>query len=401
MRDKRVLIVSGVPSHPPTAGNRERVLQLATVLRELGWRPALLFQDFARGDNHAMRRFWGEDCFHYLPYRAGQPKFALKRLIRRLGLNESRFLKARFDKPLTAADPNRVRPGVDALYDPALDAELRRLHARHEFQAVIAQFVIMSRALECFAPPVRRIIDVQEVFAVGREALTANGERLWVDLIPAEELRGLARADYLWAAQDQEAELLRRHLGERSLMLGHFAHCVAAPKPPPSPGTILFVGAKHRANVEGLEWFGREVYPHMATWLPPERVVVAGNIRDTLGSVLPFRFLGPVPDLAPLHREARVCISPIIFGTGLKSKNMDAFGASTPVVTTAFGRIGMESADNTAQLVEDSPANFADAIRRLLDDDALCAHMNAAALQFARTWNATLQQRLRVSLGIN
>jgi hypothetical protein len=398
---KNLLLVTHVPSHPTIAGNRIRAVTLAPFLRELGFNIHFLYQDYIGGDLEAMREFWGRECFHHVTYRTCHPEFVLKRLVRKLRLNESKLLKSRFDRPLRLADPNRVRPGVDALYDRALDASLLRLHARHQFQAVIAQFVIMSQALESFSSPVRRILDVQEVFAVGREEQAARGERMWVDLTPQEELRGLARADFLWAAQDQDAALLRQHLGEKSLMLGHFAHCVADVKPLPARGGVLFVGAKHRANVEGLEWFGREVYPLMAGWLPPERVVIAGNVSDVLGDRLPFRFLGPVPDLAPLHREARLCVSPIISGTGLKSKNMDAFGASTPVVSTAFGRMGMEAADGGAQLVADSPEDFAEACRRLFEDDALCRRMSAAALEYARSWNVLLRDRLRVSLGVS
>ena len=54
-----VLIVSGCASHPAEGGNRKRLLNLAITLREIGWKPVLLYTDFLPGDMVAMRQWWG------------------------------------------------------------------------------------------------------------------------------------------------------------------------------------------------------------------------------------------------------------------------------------------------------------------------------------------------------
>jgi hypothetical protein len=57
MHGGNILIVSPAESHPPDAGNRRRLLNLATTLRELGYRPHRLYMDLFPGDRRAMSRW--------------------------------------------------------------------------------------------------------------------------------------------------------------------------------------------------------------------------------------------------------------------------------------------------------------------------------------------------------
>jgi glycosyltransferase involved in cell wall biosynthesis len=396
---KRILLVSPVPSHPPITGSAIRPTFLAPQLRAMGWEVHFLHIDYSGGDLAAMREFWGAERFHYVPFRRGNLRWELRRAYRRLRLAETPLARWIGPKALAPADPSRVRPRVDDYYDPALGAAAARLHERFRFQAVVTHFVIVSRVLESFPAGVRRIIDTQEVFALGREDRAAQGERMWIDITPEDELRALRRGDFLWTSQQHEAAVLQKYFGERAMMVSHFVLPVEAVDDTALRArNILFVASKHRANVEGLEWFAREVYPHLQSWLKPEQVVVAGNIRGVLGHRLPFRFLGPVDDLAPLYRNARLAISPILTGTGLKCKNVDAFAFGKPVVTTCFGAMGMEHANGVAQLAAETPVDFAAEVTRLMNDDALCRRMMHNALGFAHEWNRTLSARMAVCI---
>lgn len=210
--------------------------------------------------------------------------------------------------------------------------------------------------------------------------------------MPESELKALRRADFVWTSQQHEAEVLRPWLGERVSTVSHFVDPISEVQESSLKSQkLIFVGGNHPANVEGIHWFASEVYPHLSRWLLPENVLIVGNVKNAIGNELPFRFFGPVPDLSKVYEMARAAICPIISGTGLKSKNVEAFAFSKPVVTTAFGRLGMEDADMKAHIVADKPEEFADAIQRILTDDHLCRIMMFAALSYARGWNERLQ----------
>ena len=320
-------------------------------------------------------------------------------MCRRFGLANSRLsllFQAEGNKP---ADPSRIRPLMDDYYDDKMTAWLRKLHSDHGFDAVIAHYVIMSKALDAFPKDVRKILDAEDVYAVGREIAASKGERLWIDITPNEELKGLRRADFVWASQKHEEGVLRPHLGNRVLTVGHFVDPIPqVTESSLKSKSILFVGGKLWANAEGLRWFGKEIYPLLAAWLPAKNVVVAGNVKNAVGGELPFRFLGPVPNLESVYRDARLAICPIISGTGLKSKNVEAYAFSKPVVTTSFGRLGLENADGRAHIVADEPKAFAEAIQKLMADENLCRKMMQGALNYANEWNESLRGPMQQSL---
>jgi polysaccharide biosynthesis protein PslH len=401
LQSRKILLISPVSSHPTISGSGVRPIYLAKQLQLLGFTPHFAYTDILGGDLRKMRTFWGEKQFHYFAHRRGIVKWELRRIWRRFGLGNSRLsqmLQRRENKP---ANPARIRPAVDDYYDDRMTPWLRKLQSVHGFDAVIAHYVIMSKALEAFPKNVRKILDTEDVYAVGREATAATGERLWIDITPSEELKALRRADFAWAIQGHDEKELRRHLGDRVVMVGHFIDPISeAVEASLSSKNILFVGGKLWANAEGLRWFGKEVYPLMASWLPPKNVVVAGKVKNAVGGELPFEFLGPVPHLEGVYRNSRLAICPILSGTGLKSKNVEAYAFSKPVVTTSFGRLGLEDADGRAHIVADDPKAFSGAIQSLMTDDNLCRKMMHSALGYAIEWNERLRGPMQRCLQI-
>jgi glycosyltransferase involved in cell wall biosynthesis len=92
--------------------------------------------------------------------------------------------------------------------------------------------------------------------------------------------------------------------------------------------------------------------------------------------------VGQVPDLKPLLRRARVAVSPTRFGTGIKVKVAEAMAAGLPVVGTSTGLSGFKQA--SCLLRADDARTFADAVVRLLQDDAYRKRVGNDCYQFYR-----------------
>jgi glycosyltransferase involved in cell wall biosynthesis len=392
--DKKVLIVSGVPSHPSTAGSRERIIQLGNVLRELGWRQVLLFQDFEDGDVGAMRDWWGED-FYYLPYRRRDPRFALKRFARRLPALTSWIARWRSTRAKEHV-PAAMR--VDDWYDPALGPVVASLLEDPAYQAVITEYVFFSRCLTILPRRVRAIVDTVELFAIGRRPGLATP---WANLSVEEETRGLRRADVVWAIQKEDEAALRHQLGDRpqALTVGHMVPLrPLSPEAALSAQKILMVAANHRFNLQGIRWFNAEVYPHLSASVRPEQLVLVGSAGEALRGEVPFHCTGRVPDLKEHYLNSRVVICPILDGTGLKIKVVEALGMGRPLVTTGAGATGLEKGAGTAYLRADSPAEFAGTVLRLLRDDGLCRQLMADSIRFMERGNQAVRDAVAISL---
>lgn len=399
-----VLIVSPLASHPTDTGNRRRLLNLAATLEGLGYTPVLLYTDLFPGSLWQMRRWWGSR-FYYQPYRPWSVRWWGKRLVRWLVPDCIVRWRRGWAKPQGAAKGaakrTSLRGSVDQHYEPALDRRIDRLHQRYQFVAVVAEYVITSRALLRLRPPVRRLLDTHEVFAIGVVPATTPPEKLWLEIDESQELEAMSRADSVLAIQHDDAARLSR-AGIRSVVT--FGHPVeVCPQTDPesclASRELLLVASGHEFDVDGLLWFEREVFPLLAECVRPEQVVVVGGIRDSLtGPRPPFRFLGWVPDLAKVYRQARVVIAPIRQGTGLKIKVVEALGQGKALVATPFAAKGVEAAAGRAMLLAGSPTEFAGAIRHLLDDDRECLRLMRGAQEFAAEWNRNQQEALRAAL---
>ena len=80
---------------------------------------------------------------------------------------------------------------------------------------------------------------------------------------------------------------------------------------------------------------------------------------------------GFIPDVTPKYNDARLSISPLRYGAGVKGKVNLAMQYGVPVVATTISVEGMYLSDGENVLVADEPEAFADAIIRLHSDEAL------------------------------
>lgn len=83
--------------------------------------------------------------------------------------------------------------------------------------------------------------------------------------------------------------------------------------------------------------------------------------------ILPlFRF---AENLDSLYADARMVICPVLAGTGLKVKVVEALAHGKPLVTTAGGLSGILQKNGNGCIVANKPEAFAEAMIRLLSDE--------------------------------
>ncbi|MCY0884924.1 MAG: glycosyltransferase family 4 protein [Firmicutes bacterium] len=110
----------------------------------------------------------------------------------------------------------------------------------------------------------------------------------------------------------------------------------------PEPGRAVTVGHwRYPPNAGGLRWFLRAVWPRVRRRVP-------GAVLDVVGKGAPGWAAGPgvrvrgwVPDLAAVYAAARVAVAPVLEGSGVKNKVLEALCHGVPVVTTPVGAEGL------------------------------------------------------------
>jgi O-antigen biosynthesis protein len=151
------------------------------------------------------------------------------------------------------------------------------------------------------------------------------------------------------------------------------------------PFTMLFLGSfRHLPNQEALEWFVRKVLRRIREKEPRARLIVIGSDPPPRHS-LPeaeadaIDLIGFVDDIRqPLARYS-VFVCPILSGSGVRVKLLEAFASGIPVVSTRLGAEGLAAKDGEICALADHPQDFADRVVELLHDPAKAAQMATRA----------------------
>ena len=171
--------------------------------------------------------------------------------------------------------------------------------------------------------------------------------------------------------------------------------------------TVLFVGGyDHLPNVDAARWLAAEIMPLVWELVPDTVLILAGSkppaeVRELAGPRVEVP--GWVADLGPLYARARLSLSPLRFGAGVKGKIIESLQHAVPVVTTAIGNEGLHLAHGVDVLIGDTAEALARHAVELLQDPDRCtrlAEAGAVALR-SRFGEDAMRSALRAALGLD
>lgn len=386
----RVLFVAHLSPIPCNAGNRARILGM---IRELVK--------------------WGHEIHYAVLNAPGSPLDQLPELETELGGGRAYEIQVRppHERETIVARGWRrflrvirheagYRVPLDYLYDKRATLQLRALHEQIGFGAVFVEYVFLSKAFEAFDANVFRILDTHDAFGDRHKKFLKAGQRpSWYSTALREEETGFRRADVVLAIQGEEERRFRRRLGEdgdRVRTVSHFVDLSRRVETTGAPAAS-FIGSLNAVNVAGLDFLVREVMPRVLEHRPDFRLLVAGPISDKVGRQEGVEACGFVSHVADLYARAPISLNPMVLGTGINIKLLEAMACGVPSVSTETGVRGMEPHFRRGvRTVRDrDPGAFAAAILDLLENPARCRRMGAEAYADAAAWNTEQRSALR------
>ena len=96
-------------------------------------------------------------------------------------------------------------------------------------------------------------------------------------------------------------------------------------------------------------------------------------------------FCGRVDDLREYVKKATVFLAPIAYGTGVKTKIVEAMAMEMPVVTNSVGAEGIYAVNGKHFFVYDDPKKIAEVVDKLLSDRKFSEEIGKNAGHFAYT----------------
>src|SRR5690554_3942407 len=219
-----------------------------------------------------------------------------------------------------------------------------------------------------YAPKARFIFDTVDLhFVREQREFEVSGEpalKAQAAITKRKELGLINDSDMTLVVSEFEKSLLAKLVPEATVEIVSNIHSHS----PERPGYeqregILFVGGfRHPPNIDAIEWYAKEVMPHLEALLPDVKTSVIGShMPDTIKALGSDNLImhGFVEELEPHLQSARVSIAPLRYGAGVKGKVNEAMNYGIPVVATACAVEGMHAVPGKDVLLAEDPREFA------------------------------------------
>ncbi|MDQ6989471.1 MAG: glycosyltransferase [Mariprofundaceae bacterium] len=201
-----------------------------------------------------------------------------------------------------------------------------------------------------------------------------------VDLHNAIALREVAsiyRSDLSLLISDYELELLQNHFHIHPDLL-HLCPFMIQPEhihqhSPSFEQRQHFISIgnfRHAPNWDAVLWLKQEIWSPIRQQLPHAELHIYGAYTPPKATALHqakdgFIIQDRAKDLRQVMQQSRVCLAPLRFGAGIKTKLADAMRHGTPNVTTNMGAEGMTAGLPWSGSIADDAPSFAAAAVQL------------------------------------
>ena len=215
---------------------------------------------------------------------------------------------------------------------------------------------------------------------LGREAKVLHGRELyWTDRALSSSLRSMEETERLQARASRPVFCMPVSVP----IPAEAAHALDA-----RPMTAVFTGGlTYQPNLDALRAYVDRIIPEFerrSVEAPVLNVIGAAPAELRAGLEHPgVRFLGYVPDVNEELCRSQVFFAPIVSGTGIKTKVLEAMACGLPLIALPAGLSGLAGQNGRDYLLADDPARFVEQYVRVRDDPDLARALGRAGRELA------------------
>lgn len=400
---KSILIITPFLPYPIHSGGEQAQYNMIDGLRKM-FRISIVFplnQDNRQKDVSEVAVMWPEVTLYPFPFK--DQCLSLSFLYRKSAKYINRHLNP-FRKT------SHIIQALDSK-DFFVSRRYRRLLEdiihRTSPDIIQVEFLPNLNIIDCLPMTIRRVFVHHEIGFVITErslrgmTLTTRQQKRASEM-KALEIERLNRYDAVVTLTDTDRKILLKAGVERRIFVSPAAVNTKMCEYEGCNGSLLFVGGyHHRPNQEGIDWFLNSVVP-LISWqdFPQTELRIVGlswpQKYEGDHDGLRVRLLGYVDDLLP-HATHSIMIVPLLTGSGMRMKILDAAAMSLPLVSTSVGAEGLDFEDSESCMIGDSPEEFASKLLEILTDKDLCESIakNAHHIYLERYTSSALVDKRR------
>lgn len=378
---KNILVITAIFPYPLNSGGAQAQFGILNELRKEHNLTIMFNQDRVNTLEmmNRLKELWPD--VRFIPYMFRTQMLNLRFLfnIVRRGFqtyftpNSRRFLIDRAIRSVSIYQSRRLERFINRVID------------RYDIDIVQTEFYPTIGLVSCLPQKVLKVFIQHEIHFIKNERLFSNMHLNSREIRRNEASRAFEIAcmnayDVVVTLTEKDRQLLEEN-GVTTRIYVSPAAVLSADNPYLEyDGRLTFLGANsHVPNQEGVKWLLDEVVPLLKSDSVPRLDLIGkgwNNMRHD--GKIEIRTTGYVDDLAQALRGS-VMLVPILSGSGMRMKILEAAANSVPFITTSVGVEGLDFRDGDSCIIADTPLAFAQAIDRLTGDRALCRRLGEKA----------------------
>ena len=195
-----------------------------------------------------------------------------------------------------------------------------------------------------------------------------------------DEIERLNTFDEIWAISNEEQYIFNQFCKSPVNLIPFMMDEPLQSKKPASEREfdLIYIASDNVHNIKSAKWFFNEVYP----LLPKElKIAVIGKINNYIADGYVITRIPFAEKLEGYYNNSKIALCPMLQGTGVKIKVVEALAYGLPVVCTSRGTDGLPNKQDNGCMVSDDVSQFAKNIMALLQDESLYEHQSHMAKQ--------------------
>ena len=323
-----ILVLSPTPTHPLDFGNRKRIFQVCSGLKQRGCNIYFVY--------YPLESDWRNRC----------PAPAL-RAMRDIWTDVHVIPPSVEIHPAAKALDHKI----DEWWDPVLEKFLKWYLSTRAFDAMLVNYVYLSKALLLRPKGCIGILDTHDRFSGRRDLLASIGiTPEFFHTTESEERIGLERADLVLAIKPQEQKYFETLANKPT-------HTLPFSEPsrwlqPPTPDGLGYlrmgiIGGRNNINLSNVRRFLDKAIPTVRKYMAPVKFILAGSMctdlaefREQSRTTSCVELMGQVPDVAEFYRSVDAVLVPMDVSTGQKIKTGEALAFGVPLISHAHAHEG-------------------------------------------------------------
>lgn len=250
----------------------------------------------------------------------------------------------------------------------SLRRQFQKVLKENEYDYIVINYTTWADVVKDrkFIKGARLIIDTHDFLTIQQYNRNRKESKNKLGAILQGEINRLNYFDEVWAVSVDEFHIFHQLLDAEVKLVPNISNYEQSEVGDVDKKyDLLYVASDNPYNKASAKWFFDEVYPLLDTSIA---IKVVGRICGCIDNFPNVEKTPFVEDLSEIYAQSRVVICPMLEGTGIKLKVLEAMSFGLPIVCNLRGVDGLPNKIDNGCLVTDDAREFADYANQLLTD---------------------------------